>query len=297
MKPQITHPRPALLLSLLVTACASAPAQNAPTYRERPPTARTPAPPKQRTDPRLGEWVDHYVSGFGVNWGDAFAPHGYLIVAERGVPILERSYGSARPGRTSVYHVGSLSKQFTAAGILRLRDAGKLSLDASVRRYLPSLPEAFQPVTLSHLLHHTAGVPDYTATPQLEAMMHQPTAPEKLLDLIVQQPLTFPPGTAYAYSNSNYLLLGLVIARVNGKPFAESIQQLVLSPAGMTRSDFAGAKSATGELGYTVNERGVLERAEPDDASVSFAAGALQTSASDLVKWDRALAEGVLLTP
>ncbi|MGE0324783.1 MAG: serine hydrolase domain-containing protein [Polyangiaceae bacterium] len=283
-----------LLLPALLSACASAPPREPRAAPELVETATPATLPKPLSDATLGRWVDHYVSGFGAEWGEAFKPRGYLIVARHGVPFVERSYGPARPTRNTVFHVGSLSKQFTAVGVLRLHEAGKLSLDASVREFLSELPEAFQPVTINHLLHHTAGVPDYTAAPQLEAMARWHTNAEEILKLFVHQPLAFPPGTKYAYSNSNYFLLGLVLWRITDNFFAT--EELVLNPAGMTSSSLASGPEDQA-VGHTVNERGVIEPADPDHYSVSFAAGALQTSAADLLKWDRALAAGALLSP
>ncbi|MCA9629484.1 MAG: beta-lactamase family protein [Myxococcales bacterium] len=282
------------LLPLALVACsasAPAPAPAAPVRVERHAAAQ----PAHRN---LGPWVDAYVSGFGKHWGPAFRPRGYLIVARAGEPILQRAYGDPAPDADTAFHIASLTKQFTAVAVLRQVDAGKISLDASVRSYLPDLPEALQPVTITQLLHHTSGIADYTQSPKLEPLAKHPTPHAAVLELFVHQPLAFPPGSKFDYSNSNYFLLGMVLEKVTSQPYAALLKSQILDPTGMTHS---GADGPTRRIdlaqGHSVHGADQLVTAEPDDPSVAFSAGAIYTSASDLLKWDRALANGTLLSP
>ncbi|HUQ03368.1 MAG TPA: serine hydrolase domain-containing protein [Kofleriaceae bacterium] len=147
-----------------------------------------------------------------------------LAVIEHGVPIDERT----------VFDLGSATKQFTAAAVLRLVRDGKLSLDDEARRYLPELPAG---ITLRHLLHHTSGLRDYGNLFSNIAFVYQET-PVQVGDALAlihrQRGVNFAPGAAVLYSNTGYLLLAQIVEKVAGQPFATYLAAQVLAPAGMT---------------------------------------------------------------
>ncbi|WP_017167308.1 serine hydrolase [Xanthomonas phaseoli] len=166
-------------------------------------------------------------------------------------PLIQRSYGladleSARPIQAeTVFEAGSVSKQFTGALIARLAERGALSYDDSIRRWLPELPDLYQPVTITMLLHHTSGVRDWSALAELTGWPRGTRAwsmDDAVALLARQTALNFAPGTEYLYSNSNYLLAARIAERAGGRPFGELAQAELFAPLGLThtrwRTDF-----------------------------------------------------------
>ena len=163
-------------------------------------------------------------------------PGAAVAVVHRGAVLLSRGFGVAElEHRTPVtdetmFQSGSLGKQFTAAGILALVEDGRLGLDSSVQRYLPEAPAAWGPITIRHLLSHRAGIPDYTS----EGFDYRRDRTDaELLALAADLPLEFPAGTRWNYSNTGYVLLGIVMTRVTGMPYHTFLRQRIFDPAGM----------------------------------------------------------------
>ncbi len=178
---------------------------------------------------------------------------GTVMVVKGDAVLLEKGYGYADVGAripataATRYPVASLTKAVTALAILRLRDAGKLSLDDSVCRFVNPCPDAWKPVTLAMLVHHTSGVPDYEARLELGsaaylAFMSAPDSAARIIADARGRPLDFPAGSDFAYSNTGYILLAAVISRASGRPYADNIRDAVLRPAGMARAGLGGAK-------------------------------------------------------
>ena len=183
------------------------------------------------------------------------------------------------------FHVASISKQFTAAALFFLVDAGKVRLEDPARRFIPELPALAQEVTVADLLHHTSGLRDIF--PLLEAAGRPP----QILDiagnlklLAAQSNLNFAPGTDYEYVNSDYLLLGLIVERVSGMTLADFAEKTIFGPLGMTHSAFpGGAKHLAGAaLGYSWRGAQFHHSIPPRVAGD----GGLQSSVEDLARWD-----------
>jgi len=228
---------------------------------------------------------------------------GTVIVARKGVPVLERGYGYASlefkvpNGPETKFLIGSITKQFTAALILRLQEQGRLSVDDPVTKYLPAYPaDPWGRVTLHHLLTHPAGVPSY---PDDEALMSR-----RGLDLTVAEieetfrdkPLQFEPGSDWRYSNSGYFVLGLVIEAVAGTSYEQFLQDQILAPMRMHATGYAHNETILPNraCGYR-GEGGSWQNAMHVSMRVPFSAGALYATAHDRLVWDVALgAEKVL---
>jgi CubicO group peptidase (beta-lactamase class C family) len=226
-----------------------------------------------------------------------------LAVARRGQPVLIQAYGFAdvlgnvplRPDHR--FRIGSITKTFTAAAILKLEAQGKLALEDPLTKYWPEYT-AGRAVTLRHLLTHTSGVPSYTDLPWYAEHMAEPTTHPELLATFAGLPLKFTPGSQHSYSNSGYYLLGVVIEGVSGQSYADFLRTELFAPAGLTDTDYcpdeqAGPRAA---LGYDRNER-TLAPAKPLSMTLPFAAGALCSTASDLVAWIDALSHGKVVPP
>jgi D-alanyl-D-alanine carboxypeptidase len=219
--------------------------------------------------------------------------------------ILAKGYGladvglSVPVGADSIFRIGSVTKQFTAAAVMRLVEAGKVSLDATVQTYVPEFPEKQWPVTVRHLLTHTSGVWSYTED---EKFMQRDASleltPAELIATFADRPLEFEPGTKFRYSNSAYYLLGAVIEKASGKPYASYVRDELFEPLGLSRTRYeSNAEIIPGRAqGYTLRE-GRLANDRAIGPDVPGAAGSLLSTASDLVRWEIALTGGKVVKP
>lgn len=195
----------------------------------------------------------------------------------------------ARPD--TVYRIGSVTKQFTATMIMQLVQEGKLALDDPMRKHLPDLPEAWDKVTVRHLLNHTSGIPSYTGLPDMMAKtVRQPVAPRGIVATVEKMPLEFEPGSQWRYNNSAYEILGLLIEKYDGRPFEKSLQERILKPLGMDQTYFTSQSTIVKRRaqGYSPRGRAVFN-ADFLDMSWPYAAGSMESTVLDLAKWDAAL--------
>ncbi len=221
---------------------------------------------------------------------------GFCVAVSRGGTV---AYQAARGKRSldpeasatagTWYCIGSVTKQFTAALIMQLVEAKKLGLDDKLAAILPNFPHATE-VTFRQLLSHTSGLSDYADAAYAAGLDKQANVqPAALVTLIAHEPLGFPPGTQWEYSNTNYLALGLTIEKLNGKPYAQVLHERIIAPLGIEIS--AGPpRGAVVAQGYTAAEK----PAPVDTADVSwgYAAGQIFATVSGLLSWDRALFSG-----
>jgi CubicO group peptidase (beta-lactamase class C family) len=229
---------------------------------------------------------------------------GSVLVARDGKVLIDKGYGladlaSKTPnGAKTKFRLGSVTKQFTAACILLLEERGKLDVQDPVKRYLPDAPAAWDRITIFNLLTHTSGIPSYTGFSDYQATQGNPVTPEQLVARFRDKPLEFPPGTAYAYSNSGYSLLGYLIERISGASYARFVHDNLFVPLGMKDS---GYDSSTDKIprhatGYVQGHDGPVV-AGYLDMSVPFSAGALYSTTEDLLRWERGLYGGKVLKP
>lgn len=250
----------------------------------------------------LEQQLTPYVDAIGAGWPAAFSPTGEVLVAATGRAIYshglgasDREQGSANTVQTS-FRVGSITKGFTAAAILQLAEAGQLALGDTIGEHVPEYPAVGAGITLHQLLSHTAGLPNYTEDAELMARRDQPIAPGDLLATFWEKPLEFEPGTQFRYSNSGYAVLGYVIERITGQPYAEYMQRAVFAPAGLERTTVGDAEGlADRAIGYAGDSYGRYVPAAPIDMSLPYSAGAIRSTALDLARWDRVLSSDVLL--
>ena len=166
-------------------------------------------------------------------------PSASLAVVKDGKIAYLQAYGDARldprtPASPEMrYSIGSISKQFTAAAILMLAEEGKLSLDDPVSKYVSGLTRGNE-VTIRELLSHTSGYQDYWPQDYVMPMMLKPVTPEEILDRWGRIPLDFDPGTKWQYSNTNYVIAGVIVEKVSGMPLWTLLGKRVFTPLGMT---------------------------------------------------------------
>ncbi|MGV8931590.1 MAG: serine hydrolase domain-containing protein [Luteimonas sp.] len=229
-------------------------------------------------------------------------PGASVLVLRDGVPLVRRSYGNAdlEAGVAATpqtnYRLASVTKQFTAAAILLLAQDGSLSLDDPVRKWLPSLPAAADPITLHHLLTHTSGLVDYE-----DVMAADATEQVHDLDVLhllqTQDHLYFAPGTDYRYSNSGYALLALVVGKASGRDFATFLRERIFQPLGMTQTlarEDGISTVADRAFGYSLVD-GRWTRTDQSSTSAVLGDGGVYSSIDDLAKWDAALYDNRLL--
>ncbi|HEY0599679.1 serine hydrolase domain-containing protein [Brevundimonas sp.] len=261
-------------------------------------SAPEPAPPRPplvvvQDLPRLTEQLER--------WGGSGAFTGGVLVAKGDRILFRQVYGDAdrslgKPLELdSRFRLASVSKQFTAAAILRLQDDGVLSVDDPVCRWVDPCPAAWAPVRLHHLLSHTSGIPDLMARPGWGVRRVTPATPEELTADSAQYGLQFPPGTKVRYNNAAYNLLGYVVQKASGLPLQDYLRDAFFEPLGMADTGFEDDASGV-VMGYANLAGGPTP--QPDhNVSIIFGAGALYSTLDDLLVWERALHGGRLLSP
>jgi D-alanyl-D-alanine carboxypeptidase len=199
---------------------------------------------------------------------------------------------------TNRYQIGSISKEFLAASMLMLQEEGKLSLEDKVGQYLPALDSAAN-VTLRQLLSHTAGIRDFWPQDYVFTRMLSPVSSAEILALWARQPLDFPPGERWQYSNTGYTVAGVIFEKVAGEPLFAFLQRRVFNPlhmASVTNAD-EGAGDSSDASGYTRAALGPLRPAPHVGKGWLFAAGELAMTAEDLARWDLSIIDERLMKP
>jgi CubicO group peptidase (beta-lactamase class C family) len=232
------------------------------------------------------------------------APGAGVAVLRDGVPVFRRAYGLADlEGRVAAttatnYRLASLTKQFTAAAILLLAEAGRLSVDDPVRRWLPTLPPMADEIVIRHLLTHASGLIDYE-----DLIPDGRTAQLRDADVLglleAENRGHFPPGAGYRYSNSGYSLLALIVGRASGEDFASFLRERIFQPLGMQNTvAFEPGISVVEHraFGYSASGHSWI-RTDQDLTSATLGDGGIYSSVDDLAKWEAALCGDGLLQP
>lgn len=231
-------------------------------------------------------------------------PSASLAIVRDGRIAYLQAYGNARlepkiAAKPAMrYSIGSISKQFTAAAVLMLAEQGKLSLDDPVARFVPDLTRAKE-VTIRQVLSHTSGYQDYWPQDYVPPFMLQTVTADKILDRWARKPLDFDPGTQWQYSNTGYVIAGLIVGRASGQPLLEFLSQHIFSPLQMKSvmnidQERLNETDATGYMRYGL---GPLRVAPKEGKGWLFAAGELAMPAEDLAKWDISMIDQTLLKP
>ncbi|MCW5982690.1 MAG: serine hydrolase [Bryobacteraceae bacterium] len=247
--------------------------------------------------PAAAETKSNRISRILQAYTDTGRFQGSVLVADRGEVILQKGYGMANlelnvPNRSDTkFRIGSLTKQFTAMLILQLAAEGKLKLDGKLSDYLPEYPKAAaERITIHQLLSHQSGIASYTTPDFMARRARDSFTPLELASVFWDRDLEFEPGSKYAYSNSGYHVLGLIVERMTGKSYEQVLKERILDALEMpdTGYDHTEAILSNRASGYTKTPDGV-ENATWVNMSIPFAAGGLCSTAPDLRKWDAAL--------
>src|SRR5271169_5012398 len=252
-------------------------------------------------DPAMKARVDAIAAGVMEQRG---VPSASVAVVQGGKLVYAHAYGRAHIGPDKAatpemrYSIGSISKQFTAAAILILQEQGKLKVDDPVGKYVPGLTRGDE-VTIRQILSHTSGYQDYWPEDYLMKPMQQPTTAQEILDRWAKKPLDFEPGTQWQYSNTNYVIAGLIVEKVAGQKLMDFLQEHIFHPLGM-RSAWDSDQTRLTQADATPYIRyalAPLRQAPKEGAGWTFAAGELAMTAPDLALWDESLIARTLLKP
>lgn len=275
--------RPFLLAALLASPL---------TAQATPATPPTPAELAGRLD-ALIEQLQHEGSVAGLS----------VAVVYDGQVVLARGYGVANLATgepvtdTTLFAVGSVTKQFSTVAALLLVEEGKLSLDDPVAKWYPQLTRA-KDIRVRDLVAHVSGYPDYYPLDFVDRRMAKAETTNQIIRTYATLPLDFEPGTRWSYSNTGFLVLGGILQRVTGMPLGRFLERRIFRPLGMRHTRFEPDPMAAGiARGYGFWALGPLEPSTPEAAGWTGAAGGIYATAADLATWDLALMSGKVVKP
>lgn len=225
-----------------------------------------------------------------------------VLVAQNGKIIYEKSFGFADVGNEvpvtpdTKFRIGSVSKQFIAASILKLQEEGRLNVKDSLSKFIPDFPRGNE-VTLHHLLTHTSGIHSYTNRPDFLKYCTMQISPSALVDTIKAYPYDFNPGEKYSYCNSGFFILGYIVEQISGKTLNDYLTETFFKPLGMTSTGIHNPYKLLKNEAYGYSyENGEIVKALNWDMSWAGGAGALYSTVKDLYLWNEAIFNGKVLS-
>ena len=265
---------------------------------------------KEETNP-VSKQLDEFLTGQQQH----FRFNGNVLVAENGKIVFQKSYGYAdfdsqrMLNDSSVFELASVSKQFTATGILILKDKAKLKLTDSLRQYFPELP--YSNITIWHMLTHTSGLPDYEEAMNIKWDRSKIAFNNDMIAFLAKEklPVLFAPGTKWTYSNTAYAILASIIEKVSGQTFKDFLAQNIFQPLGMQHTRIYNTRRSLKDTianyayGYGYNDslkKYILPDNDPNANFVIYldgiqGDGCVNSTTADLLKWDRAVKNHTLL--
>ncbi len=227
---------------------------------------------------------------------------GTVLVVEGDNVLLDKGYGMASlewqvPNVPEAkFRLGSLTKQFTATLVLLLQQDGKLNINDPVSKYLPDSPPAWAKITLANLLGHTSGIPSFTGFKEFPTWSMSPHTQQEEIALFRDKPLDFEPGSKFDYSNSNFIVLGVVIEKVSGKKYGDLLRERIFEPLGMKDSGLDSDELVLPKRaeGYRPGAHGI-ELARSESMTIPWSAGSIYSTTGDLLKWEHGLFGGKIL--
>ncbi len=220
-----------------------------------------------------------------------------ILVASNNRIIYKKAFGSANLELSvpldpdMVFRIGSVTKQFTAVAILQLAEQGKISLKDSIQRYIKEFPSKGYTITIENLLTHTSGIIDYSSMNHPDPYVERRDfTPKYIFDFFRNEPLQFQPGAKFAYSNSNYFLLGYLIEQLTGKRYQDYMKENIIDPLGLTSTYYTHERDIIPKrvTGYT-RDKGFYQNSPYQSISMGYACGDLMSTVEDLYRWNTAL--------
>ena len=235
-------------------------------------------------------------------FNDKNGPGGVFMVAQNGKTIYQKAFGKANLesdvdlSPDNVFQLGSMTKQFTAIAVLMLEEQNKLNVKEPVSKYIPDYPLGSR-ITIHHLLTHTSGIKDFTKMKSLQDIAQKDMTPKMMVDFFKNEPADFAPGEKFDYNNSGYVLLGYIIELVSGETYENFIKKHIFEKVGMNQSYYASDRQVIHKraYGYHKKEYGYVNKTVIN-FSVPFSSGSLMSTANDMLKWQNALNQNLLLS-
>jgi CubicO group peptidase (beta-lactamase class C family) len=224
--------------------------------------------------------------------------NGSILVAKNEKILFENGYGMADADNKipntpkTVFEIGSLTKQFTAAAVLMLQEKGLLNIQDTIDKYIENYPNG-KKIKIYNLLNHTSGIPEYTKLVESMETGKRSYTPKELIEIFMNKPLNFETGTKFEYSNSNYILLGYIIEKVTGEKYEDYIKNNIFMPlkmehTGMMNSNDIISGKAIG-YSYISPKATAYEKAYEIEQSLPYAAGGIYSTVEDLFTWNNGL--------
>jgi CubicO group peptidase (beta-lactamase class C family) len=240
----------------------------------------------------LADEVDKYIRG---QMEDQRIPGLSMAVLRQGKAIKSQGYGHAdlerkiRVTADTVFQLQSITKSFTATAVLMLVEDNKISVEDPISKYLEALPASWKGITITHLLTHTSGIKDFINEPTVD--LAKDLEPQDVIRSLEKLPLNFEPGARYAYSNTGYHLLGMIIEKITGDTWQNFLRQKIFKPLKMKSTDVNSAKCdlRNQALGYTWRSNRFERGAYIAPTILGYAGGGILSTVIDLARWDRAL--------
>ncbi|MBD3182945.1 serine hydrolase [Candidatus Poribacteria bacterium] len=225
-----------------------------------------------------------------------------ILIAQDGGLIYKKAFGYANmeekitADTDTIFRIGSITKQFVAAAILKMQEEGKSSVEDKLSKFIPDFPRGDE-VTIYHLLTHTSGIHSFTSNPEFFKNMDKKITPEEMVNAIKSYSYDFDPGEKWLYNNSGYFILGYIVEKISGKTLGEYLDEKFFKPLDMERT---GIHSWDLDLenearGYS-NKEGKLQPADKWDMSQAGGAGAMYSTIDDMYRWNEAIFNGEILS-
>lgn len=231
-------------------------------------------------------------------------PGGVILVAKKGEVIYKKAFGMANmeldvPVNDSmIFYIGSNTKQFTAVAILQLFEKGKLQLSDTLGKFIENCPYPVSGITIAQFLSHTSGMGSSNETPAYRMIDRKGVTAAELVRYYISLPIDFKAGTKWAYNNANFYILGYLIEKLSGIPYADYVTENIFRPAAMTNT-YMGKESAiikNRPLGYLNFRLGIMNT-RITTIETLYSSGGIQSTVEDMLKWNRALNAGKLIKP
>lgn len=234
-------------------------------------------------------------------FGNKNEPGGVFLITQNGKNLYRKAFGKANlelnvnMSPENVFQIGSMTKQFTAVAILILEQQGKLNVTDPVSKYIKDYPNGNN-ITIHHLLTHTSGIKDFTKMKSIASIAQKEMKPEEMVNFFKNEPVDFAPGEKFDYNNSGYVVLGYIIELVSGTSYEGFIKKNIFEKAGMSHSYYASDRKVIPQraYGYHKKEQGFVNKTVIS-FSVPFSSGSLMSTVDDMLKWQQALNQNLIL--
>lgn len=228
-------------------------------------------------------------------------PGAVFLVSKNGNIIYNKAFGLANlelsfpMQRENVFEIGSMTKQFTAISILILMERGLLNLNDEITKFIPNYPTNGTIITIHHLLTHTSGIKSFTSIKGLNAISKQDLTPLELIDFFKNEPIDFLPGEKFNYNNSGYILLGYLIEKISGKSYGQFVEQEIFKKLGMADSKYASHSEIIKNRASGYHKKDSYLNNRQISFTIPYSSGSLMSTVNDMLKWQNALKNYVLI--